>query len=52
MSKSFIYVHEGKKYYDYCSGCKRKINQVEVDVGTFGCPHCKTDTSIEIFGVR
>lgn len=34
--------------YDYCSGCEKKIDQIDVGEGSFGCPHCKRDDCIEI----
>ncbi len=34
--------------FDYCTDCEREVNQVEVDVGSFGCPHYRRDDCIEI----
>lgn len=34
--------------YDYCSNCEKKIDQIDLGEGSFGCPHCKRDDCIEI----
>ena len=39
---------EGFIDYDFCSGCKKPIEQVDLGNGIIGCPLCKCDDSIEI----
>jgi len=34
---------------DYCERCCKKINQIEIETGVFGCPICKCDDSITTF---
>lgn len=37
-----------KEIGDYCNGCEKFINQIDLGEGSFGCPLCKSDNSIEI----
>lgn len=39
---------DDKKDKDYCDNCKKYIDQIEVEKGVFGCPHCKRDDCITI----
>ena len=35
---------------DYCDGCEEHIDQIDLGDGSFGCPICKCDNQITIFG--
>lgn len=32
---------------DYCTNCKKWIEQIDLENGCFGCPICKRDDCIE-----
>lgn len=38
--------------YDYCDNCERKIEQIDLGDGSFGCPHCLSDNDISIISVH
>lgn len=48
LDKVFIKQFEDFEEYDYCEGCEKEINQIEIEEGVFGCPLCKCDNQITI----
>lgn len=40
---------EEYNYEDWCGYCQKKINQIELDSGRFGCPICLSDNNIILY---
>ena len=37
------------KEFDFCERCQRRVNQIDLGGGVFGCPYCKCDDQISIY---
>lgn len=44
-----IYKLEEGYRFDVCGNCKEPINQIEIEPGVYGCPHCNSDNDIIIY---
>tara|TARA_Y100000310_G_scaffold341019_1_gene438797 strand:+ start:6138 stop:6317 length:180 start_codon:yes stop_codon:yes gene_type:complete len=54
MKYKFIYECDetGKALYDYCTSCRKPVEQLDLGDGSFGCEHCKNPNHIEIREVK
>lgn len=48
----YINDNNGKEYYDYCENCQRKVEQVDLGDGSYGCEFCRSDGNITIHEVK
>jgi hypothetical protein len=48
METNKHYNIDNKEYYDFCNNCKKKINQIELILGVYGCEYCKKTNNITI----
>jgi hypothetical protein len=53
IAEKFLYDDDEQgKVYDYCESCASPVNQIEVEDGVFGCPHCKSQSQISIVALE